>query len=322
MNEWIGFLTTQYLADANPTPKTALIPMSDHRLLTITGKDAATFLQGQLTCDIRRLDDHEVLLGAHCNAKGRMISSFMVAKSDSDTIALRCHESITESALTALKKYIVFSKAQLEPGNLISIALLGWESQQLQPLLNVPERGKYGHQDGMTLIHHLTGELEIWVAPEDAINLWQTLLPSTTPCGVQMLYQHWVANGLVEVRAATREEFIPQMFNYHLVDGVSFKKGCYTGQEIVARMQYRGQLKKHTYRIVSDGTVAPEIGTELVSPSTADRAAAIVVASARIANEWQGLVVCTSEIRQTEAFLVEKDSGAKFAWAELPYAIP
>jgi len=327
MNEWLEFLSNQSLSYTVGSSETAVVPMPEHRLLEISGKDAATFLQGQLTCDIRRLDNQDALLGAHCNPKGRVISSFWIAKTQGDAIALRCHASIAEKALATLKKYIVFSKAQLVPSNKIALAILGWKPGQFPALGNIPERGKFSIHNELTVIHHSAGELEVWVAPEQAVSLWQSLAAEAKPASQQLLSRHWVTNGIAEVQAVTSEEFIPQMLNYHLIDGISFKKGCYTGQEIVARMQYRGQLKKHTYQISGDGTVTPAIGTSLALPSAPDKDVAIVVASTSNAvsekeEPWLGLIVCTNEARETADWLIDKNSGAKFSWTPLPYAIP
>lgn len=319
MNEWLEFVSTHPPTNVNAS--LAMAAMPEHRLLHVTGRDGLTFLQGQLTCDLRRLDQQEVLLGAHCNAKGRMISSAVLARTDDATIGLRLRANIAEPALAALKKYIVFSKAAIAAADLAAIALLGDAATAQQILGDLPERGRSAVRDGLTLLHHPSGLLEIWTAPVRAMALWQQLSPLTTLADIDDLNRHWVEHGIAEVQAATAEEFIPQMLNYHLVDGVSFKKGCYTGQEIVARMQYRGQLKKHTYRIIGAAPEGPQVGEELTDASDPQKAVARVVASANGAAGWTGLVVTASEIYASETTLMANSSGAKFGWVALPYAI-
>lgn len=319
MNEWLEFVSTH--PPQNAQANLRMVAMHEHRLLQVTGRDAVTFLQGQLTCDLRRLEQQEVLLGAHCNAKGRMISSEVLARMDETTIGLRLRANIAEPALAALKKYIVFSKAAIAPADLVAIALLG-DTTQMSSRGDIPERGRSASRDGLILLHHQSGLVEIWATATRAMTLWQALLPHTGGMETSDLNHHWVENGITEVQAATAEEFIPQMLNYQLIDGISFKKGCYTGQEIIARMQYRGQLKKHTYRITGALSDGLPVGGQLVTVSDHEKTAATVVASANGAAEWTGLVVANSEIYEAKTSLMAKNSGAKFEWAALPYAIP
>lgn len=321
MNEWLEFVATH--PSINPAATATMMAMPEHRILQVKGRDATTFLQGQLTCDLRRLEQQELLLGAHCNPKGRMISSLVLARTAADTIGLRVRANIAEPALAALKKYIVFSKAEITPTELVGLALLCDQATDLP--IQLPPRGQFTADDGLTLLHHTSGLVEIWAKPARAMALWRQLLPvvCATPAGT--LERHWVENGIAEVQAATAEEFIPQMFNYHLIDAISFKKGCYTGQEIVARMHYKGQLKKHLYRITGTTAEGPVVGAELGSEEEPQKTAALVVASAQGPSGWTGLVVATDEIRANAAALTDHDSTIKFSWAELPhglYAIP
>jgi folate-binding protein YgfZ len=319
MNEWLEFVSTH--TPTNTNARLTMAAMQEHQLLRVTGRDSVTFLQGQLTCDLRRLEQQEVLFGAHCNAKGRMISSVVLARTDETAIGLRLRANIAEPALAALKKYIVFSKATIAASDQVAMALLG-DITAAPSLGELPESGCAITRDGLTLLHHRSGLLEIWATPARAMTVWEQLLPVAGPADTADLNRHWVEQGIAEVQAATAEEFIPQMLNYHLIDGISFKKGCYTGQEIVARMQYRGQLKKHTYRIASAISDGPVVGEELVSASDPEKTAATVVAGANGPAGWTGLVVTTSEIYAEKTALMEKNSGVKFEWATLPYAIP
>lgn len=318
MNEWLEFISTHTVS--NPSATATLTAMPEHRILQVKGRDAAKFLQGQLTCDLRRLEQQDVLLGAHCNPKGRMISSFFLAQIDADTIGLRVRANIAEPALAALKKYIVFSKAEITQTEKVGIALIDDSVSGLP--IQLPAPGKSVSGDGFTLLHHTAGLLEFWAEPARAMELWQQLLPNVTVGSIQNLERYWVEQGIAEIQAATAEEFIPQMLNYDLVDGISFKKGCYTGQEIVARMHYKGQSKKHLYKIVGDAADGPAVGAELGTSADPQKAAAMVVASAQDTASWTGLVVATDEIRTHEVALEDKSSGAKFSWSELPYAIP
>lgn len=322
MSHWFDLLETRTTSpDLTPDPdRPFLIAMKTHRLLQASGPDAVKFLQGQLTSDLRRLEQQDHLLGAHCNAKGRMISSFVLAAAGEGHLGLRLRADLADTALAALRKYIVFSKAKIETSPLVPLTVLG----QLHsiPLTKLPPPGKSLETENRILLRHTEDHLEIWVPETDAPALWYQLAPVCTPADLSALESIWVERGLAEVCRATSEEFVPQMLNYHLLDGVSFKKGCYTGQEIIARMQYRGQSKKHTYRVGCEHPLDLEVGATLVSAADTEKTLATLVASAPSSNNWRGLVVCNYETPEKEAFLVAKKSGAKLAWLPLPYAIP
>lgn len=325
MSNWFDFLAPNLSAETYPTFNTVpdrpcLIPMALHRILEVTGPDAIKFLQGQVTCDLRRLEQLDHLLGAHCNAKGRMINSFSLAACGEGRLGLRLRANLADKALTALRKYIVFSKARVDFASLASITILGPLSNL--PFANLPIIGKSLLLNDAVLLRHADEHLEIWTPETTAKQLWQQLSSVCIPASIYELERQWVERGLAEVQEASSEEFVPQMFNYHLLDGVSFKKGCYTGQEIIARMQYRGQLKKHTYRVGCEQMLDLKVGDTLVGQGDLEKPLATVVASAPGARDWSGLVVAHNETRETEAFLVDKKTAAKLAWLSSPYAIP
>lgn len=331
MQHWLDFISQQgapWPARPLEHPDCHLIPMTAFKLITVTGPDATSFLQGQCTCDIRRLEQQEILLGAHCNPKGRMMSSFTVARTSPESITLRVRADLADACLAHFKKYLVFAKAAIALDTRIALALLG---QKPEPGSSPPVLGELPHPGQFrtlpewqaTLLHHRDGLAELWLEPEQAQTLWPHLLVSHCPGSSATLELHWVRQGLVHVEAATQEAFLPQMFNYQILDGISFKKGCYTGQEIVARMQYRGQLKKHTYRAVTPETVTIAVGTPLVSEQTQDKTAATVVASATSSEGCEVLAVATEETAE-QGHLVFKqgETQINLTWAPLPYAIP
>ena len=252
MNQWQAFLQTQDALDQDRStaqdtlPAARLIPMQEHSLITVEGADAQKFLQGQLTCDLRRLEQAHSLLGAHCNPKGRMISSFQIAGSP-HCISLRLHNSIADSATEALHKYIVFSKAKIRRDERLALALLGDLPPQALPF-EPPAAGQARTENGLTIINHGGGYLELWLTADHLQVHGQQLLRHCRLDDGEQLKLHWIRCGLAEVQAASQDAFLPQMFNYHLLDAISFKKGCYTGQEIIARMHYRGRGKVALYR--------------------------------------------------------------------------
>jgi folate-binding protein YgfZ len=219
-------------------------------ILQVAGPDAGKFLQGQLTCDIDALTAATATPGAHCTPKGRMLSSFLVAHPQPDTYWLRVRTAIRDSACAALAKYIVFSKAKLQAQTpLVAIGLSGPDAAAaVRRFASDAPASQYGvtaAAGGVIVQLDAVGQrFEAWLPQDAALALWQQ-------CGdfevAGSAFWRWldIHAGWASVEAGTVEAFIPQMLNYDRNGAVSFSKGCYTGQEIVARAHYRGQVKRH-----------------------------------------------------------------------------
>lgn len=215
--------------------------------LKVTGKDAIKFMQGYTTCDLDALEETSVQLGAICNLQGRMLTSFLVVRQDMDLI-LRMERSLVEKTMQFLNKYIVFSKAELQD---ISESFYCFG----QPLVaDVTDQVK---RDGDSITINLGNRCEIWQPADRA---------DAEPADKTWLDLE-IEQGMTWVTDATSEKFLPQMFAYHLLGGIDFTKGCYLGQEIVARMQYRGELKRRLHRTDKPVTRA-ESGDIVVTGST------------------------------------------------------
>lgn len=316
----IGFTSS---SDQHPTKLTSL---EDYGLLIISGPEAEKFLQGQCTCDIRRLANHDVLLGAHCNHKGRMISSFYAFLIAPNTVGLRMHKSILEIALNALKKYSVFSKVELRLGTEYRlIGLWGDDAEcALDPAFPMPETNHSGvNCDTGSIIRHDINLLEIWLKSEAAEQQWQILATHSSLASPSEWNATCIKAGIGEVRIETTETFIPQMLNFQEIDGISFNKGCYTGQEVVARMHYRGKLKKHMYRAtIGIKHSVPKPGASLYAMTdTGSKNIGTVVIAAAGAKAIEILAVVPSEVFEKTSVFLNENSQMKLSWASLPYAI-
>jgi folate-binding protein YgfZ len=237
-----------------------LTALKDFGFLTVTGRDAQKFLQGYTTCDLEDITEHEVRAGAICNIKGRMVCNFLVCR-EPEGFLLRHKLNLIAPTIAFLGKYIVFSKATLEDC-----------SEKLRCY------GSMNAEDNFPQTLH-----EISVIPAGrALNLGahRTEIWSQETLQADQDDSLWVAEelkaGVVWVDDITTEEYIPQMFNLHGLGGISFEKGCYLGQEIVARMQYRGELKNRLH-IGQSKEVLP-IGTKVLN--TEGKAAGAVVGAA------------------------------------------
>lgn len=312
------------LPQAATSPLLNVYSLRDYGVIQVSGPDWEKFLQGQLTCDCRNLALQQVVLGAHCTPKGRMISSFWAAQSPAG-IWLQVHGSVLEAQFTALKKYSVFSKVQVCcPSGLSGVAIQGQGAQRVvgERWPNIPSLGHSGWLEGV-----------LWcVLGPDLIYAWGEAAALTAALGqlaqalpmamAQNFQAHLVAMGWAEVRAETSEHFIPQELNIHLREGVSFKKGCYTGQEIVARMQYLGKQKKHLYhgRVqVPNAGITPAMGVYVADKPDAHGE---VVNVSYQGDECHFLAVVNDAAIDGGAVFFKALPDAKISWQALPYAIP
>ena len=196
-------------------------------VMTIRGQDTVKFLQGQSTQDFNSLTDDEFRFGAFCTPKGRIYLNFVALHGEStDTIHLIAHQSAIENALTTLKKYAVFYQ----------IEMIHDQSRVVMGAMQ---------STGSALVRNDRGISFHW--PEDRTLTLTTTSASTDISNPEPLAEQWqvqdIRQGLAWITAEMISECIPQHINLQAIEGINFKKGCYTGQEIVARMQYKGQLK-------------------------------------------------------------------------------
>lgn len=212
--------------------RTACFALSDHALIHIQGPDAEKLLQGQLTIDVKALQPGQGQLAAHCQAQGRIISLFVLFRTH-DGFILCLPETMQSIALTALKKYAVFYKTSLKlaPHHYSVTANTHTSQVNNQALATV------------TLANGITYHLHdqpIESDQHDALAFYyQALILSHTPCITPEI------SGL----------FLPHDVNLIALGAVSFTKGCFTGQEIIARMQYKGAAKKHAIAATINNTV-------------------------------------------------------------------
>lgn len=342
MSNWKAFLENQgaqwgshgiELFSQNPTPyplgeTTLLADLSHLGILTVTGPDAGKFLQGQVTCDIRELDQEASRLGAHCTHKGRMLFSFRAVKLGEEQIALRLDSDILAHAQQALGKYIVFSKAKLADASTdyCRLGLAGPKAAALieQHLGATPVNiNDVSQVESGYVIKISDQRFECWLKTESAEKSWTELSQFSQPVGVPVWNLLDIRDGLGDIRPGTEELFIPQMLNYQAIDGISFNKGCYTGQEVVARMQYRGKLKRPMYRVRFSlkNQPLPQPGAELYGSEKQQSIGNIVLAAPADDLSAEALAVITSDAADTNNVYLDQSNTEKLDILALPYAI-
>lgn len=260
-------LPTAAPASLQQPPLPIACRLEQRGVIRLTGADARKFLQGQVTCNLDDLNEARQLAGAQCTPKGRMIFNF-VAMQLGDEILLSLPRKMVGTAIPALKKYAVFFKTTIDDAS-DDFATFG-----LAGLENAP---------------CFTADLSLALVPND------TEAPSFADNCSAGDDSHWsllcLQAGFADIEPQTSDSFIPQMINWDKVGGISFRKGCYTGQEIVARAHYRGAVKRHMIRsAIPNGLAAPPVGADLFAEGE-DKSLGTVAATATGPNGTELLLV-------------------------------
>ncbi|NWB41836.1 folate-binding protein YgfZ [Pseudomonas sp. E6002] len=297
-------------------------PLSHEGVLAVRGSDAAKFLQGQLTCNLNYLSDTQASLGARCTQKGRMQSSFRILL-QGDGVLLAMATELLEPQLADLKKYAVFSKSKLTDESAAWARFGVSDADQVLAGLGLQlpaETDSVVRSDDLIAIRVSPGRAELWAPAAQAQTLHSQLAAQLNEGELNQWLLGQIRAGIGQVMPQTRELFIPQMLNLQAVGGVSFKKGCYTGQEIVARMQYLGKLKRRLYRLSLSAGELPEPGTPLFSPNH-NSAIGEVVLAARADQAIELLAVLQAEAAESGDVHVGTLEGPGLQLLDLPYQL-
>ncbi|MBK5963176.1 folate-binding protein YgfZ [Thiocystis minor] len=338
-NQWRDFLTARnaHVEDDGGLRFPKVDGPSDNRLfdlshlglIAVRGADADTFLQGQLTNDIREVTATHTHLSGYCSQKGRLLASFRVMRI-ADTLYLQTPAERSPDALKRLRIFILRSKVVLEDASndLIRIGIAGDRLADLlagQGLI-LPERDNDCASDETLSVIRLPGAIprcEI-LGPFAAIGpLWDQLAGQATPANRLDWTLLDVRAGIPNIHSQTAEVFIPQMINLQLIDGVSFHKGCYTGQEVVARMQHLGKIKRRMYLAEVDSPAPPQPGEELHAPSSTSQQAAGWVVDAAPIDEGRHALLAVVEVSAAEGGEVRLgEQGPVLRLQAPPYGFP
>jgi folate-binding protein YgfZ len=297
-------------------------PLSHEGVLAVRGVDASKFLQGQLTCNLDYLSEAKATLGARCTQKGRMQSSFRILL-EGDGVLLAMASELIEAQLLDLKKYAVFSKSKLtdESASWVRFGLSHGDAALASLGLELPQdTDSVVRANDLIAIRVSPARAELWVRAEQADDIRNRLAAQLPEGSLNDWLLGQIRAGIGQVFGQTREEFIPQMINLQAVGGVSFKKGCYTGQEIVARMQYLGKLKRRLYRLTLADNGVPEPGIELFSPVHASSAGNVVLA-ARTGSGVELLAVLQADAVENGNIRLGNPEGQALLLSELPYTL-
>ncbi len=228
-------------------------PLVDAALICASGADAAAFLQSQLSNDVALLDQPRAQLSTYCTAQGRMLATLLLWR-NGDAFLLQLPTALADGVRARLQKYILRAKVALQDVSRqyasIGLGGAGAEAVVNRALGVVPaERMALVHTDTATCIRLTDTLFQITVPAQHAAQLWDQLSVWAEPVGTEGWSWRLIQAGIPTITAATQEQFVPQMANLEQLGAISFQKGCYPGQEIVARAQYRGEVKRRLHQL-------------------------------------------------------------------------
>jgi len=276
--------------------RSGVVDLTEYGLLKVHGADAASFLQAQLTSDVTGMKNGEVRLAGYCSVKGRLMASFWVWRdAAADTFWLACSRDIVAAIARRLSMFVLRAKAKVEDAS-DAVCLLGILAVEGDPRAPAIEGGAVA-LPAVAVSARLAAALEparletatdLRIARalrplpassrDEALSALQAAGASVLPMAAWRRLE--VLSGIARIEAANQELFVPQMINFEVVDGVNFRKGCYPGQEVVARSQYLGKLKRRAFLGLGAGE-APASGTDVFAPASgsADPVGQVVLAA-------------------------------------------
>nr|WP_287858662.1 tRNA-modifying protein YgfZ [Klebsiella sp.] len=304
-----------------------LMTLDDWALATITGADGEKYLQGQITADISQLTNEQHLLAAHCDAKGKMWSNLRVFRRN-EGFAWIERRSLRDAQLTELKKYAVFSKVTIAADDeLVLLGVAGFQARAaLAPLFSeLPNADKQVVSEVSTSLLWFEHPAERFLLVTDettATRVTEALRGEAQLNNSQQWLALNIEAGLPVIDSANSAQFIPQATNLQALGGISFKKGCYTGQEMVARAKFRGANKRALWSLAGKASRVPEAGEDLELKMGENwRRTGTVLAAVQL-DDGRLLVqaVMNNDMEPDSVFRVRDDAGS-LSIEPLPYSL-
>ncbi len=324
--------------DTNKTNNTlqqgdVMCDLSQVGIIRVTGDDATDFLQNQLTNDINLVTESKGQLSAWCNPKGRTIATFIIHKRQ-DAYYLTLSKDLMGYVLKRLSMYVMRSKVVLEDvtESLVHFGFAG--SPATLECLSSANDWKLNSENYSSVIdgnvsiikipspagENASSRYEVIGELEDATRLWNSLRAYAQPVNSDTWSYLNIASGLPVVSADSQEAWIPQMLNLQIIDGVSFKKGCFPGQEIVARLKYLGKNKRRAFRLELDTDTLPTVGELIVAEGESAEAGKVL--NAALNPEGKVEVLAVLKIAMADKPLSLGDvTGPSAKVLELPFSV-
>ncbi|MBL4711905.1 MAG: folate-binding protein YgfZ [Gammaproteobacteria bacterium] len=302
--------------------------LSHFSTVVFAGQDAAEFIQGQFTNDVNFIDENSSQISGFCNKKGRMIANFRLFQHQQNYF-ISIRSDLVERSINHLQKYILRAQTAIQDVSeqLIHLGVSGANAADLlSPFidnLNTKVNGVSHNEDYIVI--RAPSEIpryEIFCSLEHAKTLWESIAKKASMVNSSCWNYLDIQNGLPFIDSDTSEAFVPQMANMELIDGISFEKGCYTGQEIVARTHFLGKQKRRTYRIKFATDTKPKVGEQLATDTSTENqyTGTLVTLQSTAENEYEALAVIQIKAAD-EGKIKLKDTGDEVTLLDLPYSL-
>jgi len=340
--DWQNFLVTQgaqiqdgvvgYFGDAAAEriatrDGTVLCDLGQFGTLRVSGEEAQNFLQNLLSNDIREVSSSRAQLSSLNTAKGRMLATMLIWR-DGDDYLLQMPRVLCEPIRKKLGMYVLRAKVKIADASNV-IVTLGLSGADAQEIL----RKRFGElpQSPLGAVSNESGNVikvsatcwQINTTPQQAQMLWMELNAGARPVGSGCWDWLNIRSGMPVILPQTQEQFVAQMANLDLVNGVNFKKGCYPGQEIVARTQYLGKLKRRMFLAHIDSDSEPQAGDELFSTDMEGQASGMIAnVAAAPSGGYDVLAVLQTSSRETQKVRWKSPQGDALQFLPLPYMLP
>ncbi|BFM50908.1 hypothetical protein [Marinomonas sp. THO17] len=299
-------LSSQELINQYLTDQAAIYPKKDIGIVSITGPDAKKFLQGQTTCDLNKVTESTGVYGAICTNKGRIICNFFLMQL-TDRLLLLMSQDLVDTSLSHLKKYAVFFKAELTDATDAFTLVEKITFSKAEKTDQLPEHFPVQHQDNAISLQLANYPLQLE---------WQLISAPAQPTEQQaQLSGLSLLTARPLISKAQSENLLPQWLNMQINGGISFTKGCYTGQEIVARMKYRGKSKKHLALAYWPTGV---VDTQQNIQDDQGKTIGEVFAAAALGEGYLGQIILNQDPSELQALYL---GDTKIDLVELPYQL-
>lgn len=315
-------------AAAASDPRTELIcDLSHHAIISVSGTDADEFLQGQLTNDLRQLSEQCSQLSAWCSPKGRVLAIFRIIRREGKLYLLLPRDLLAR-VLQRLRMYILRADVQVDDASdeMVRFGIQGSAAQQaLQDSCgDAPASDHQVRACGELSLVRVPGEVprfEVIGPLPPAQALWEALASSVAAVAAQCWALGDILAGIPSIDADSSDQYLPQMLNLELLGSVSFDKGCYAGQEIVARTQHLGRLKRRMYGAHIVASPPPPQGTPIFDAGAPAKASVgkILIALPASGSDTAALVVLGIDHAQSVDLRIGDSGGPRLVLRPLPY---
>ncbi len=307
---------------------TYVCDLSTLGIIRASGEEAQSFLHGQFTNDLNKVSSSISQISSYCNPKGRMLSIFRIYKRNDDYFLILPRD-VLEPTIKKLTMFKLMSKVDLsdDSNKFVIFGVAGPDTESTLTSLNItiPKQVNHCVQDTEVIIIRLPSEntrVLFITNAKLAISFWKQLTEELSIATFHLWDLHDIYSGIPQITANTCEAFIPQMTNFELIEGVNFSKGCYPGQEVVARTHYLGKPNRRMYRVSVADNKVPEPGTNVYSPEDENQPVGKIVIAQKISNDnSSALIVLRTEKEDDDNLHLGSIVGPNISIQSLPYSL-